>query len=152
MRRIRLAVGLISFVMCFQPVIFPSLNLAPAKILPQYDENTEIVLLGEVIHTDVDSELNLRYLEIQSAKRLYRVFLAPEWFIAKYHVPCLKGGIVEVVGSKFYCEDGVLAVLAKHIRYLPSGKTLVLRDAASRPIWRQGHDWGTCIRYLPKSQ
>jgi|GEM_PF-3096743 len=154
MRHVRhLVFGTISFVvLSLQAVTFPSLAPAAPEIIPQYDENTEIVLLGEVIGSDVDSNLNLRYLDINASRRRYRVFLAPEWFIVKHHVPCILGGIVEVVGSKFYCEDGVLAVLAKHIRYLPSGKTLVLRDAASRPIWRQGHDWGTCIRYLPKSQ
>lgn len=143
----------ISFiVLSLQAVTFPSFAFAAPEIIPQYDENTEIVLLGEVISSDVDSNLNLRYLDINASKRRYRVFLAPEWFIVKHHVPCIRGGIVEVVGSKFYCNEGVLSVLAKHIRYLPSGKTLVLRDAASRPIWLQRHDWGTCIRYLPKDR
>lgn len=145
--------GVISFgILSLQPVVFPSFSVAASRFLPQYDENTEVILLGEVINSDVDSELHLRYLDINASNRHYRVFLAPEWFIIKHHVPCIRGGIVEVVGSKFYCEDGMLSILAKHIRYLPSGKTLVLRDAASRPIWRQGHDWGTCIRYLPKDR
>lgn len=154
MMRIRhFVLGVISFgVLSLQSVFFPPFSVAASRFLPQYDENTEIVLLGEVTNSDMDKDLNLRYIEINSSKRLYRVFLAPEWFIVKYHVPCIRGGIVEVVGSKFYCEEGVLSILAKHIRYLPSGKTWVLRDAASRPIWHQGHDWGTCIRYLPKDR
>lgn len=154
MRHVRhLVFETISFIaLSLQAVTFPSFASAAPEIIPQYDENTEIVLVGEVINSDVDSDLNLRYLDINASKRCYRVFLAPEWFIVKHHVPCIRGAIVEVVGSKFYCDAGMLSVLAKHIRYLPSGKTLVLRDAASRPIWRQGHDWGTCIRYQPKKQ
>lgn len=135
-----------------QSVVLSDFALAAPNILPQYDENTEVVLIGEVINSNIDNEFNLRYLDIDSSKRIYRVFLAPEWFIVKHHIPCIRGGIVQVVGSKFYCEDGLLSILAKHFRYLPSGKTMVLRDAASRPIWHQGHDWGTCIRYQPKNQ
>lgn len=158
MRHVRHFVFGISFfiVLSLQFVTFPSFVMAYPEIIPQYDENTEIILLGEVINSDVDSRLNFRYLDINSSNktgsRIYRVFLAPEWFIIKHHIPCIRGAIVEVVGSKFYCEEGVLSVLAKHIRYLPSGKRLVLRDAASRPIWSQGHDWGTCIRYSPKNR
>lgn len=112
-----------------------------------YDENTEIVVIGRVHNEDMDSYRGLRCIALQSGSRLYRVLLAPNWLVRQMGIRLQKGASIKVVGSKFYAKDGSLCLVARTMKIMSTGETIVLRDRTCRPVWlRSGSKKNSCLR------
>jgi hypothetical protein len=111
-----------------------------------YDENTEIVLAGQVFESHHPPHLGLECFTLKSHSRLYRIVTAPPWFMRGINLRLKMGHKIEVIGSKFYGRDGLVYVLARSLRFVPAGQTVVLRDKACRPVWRSsGCSESSCL-------
>ncbi len=123
------------FVLC-TITIFAVVTKASAQQETGYDENTEVTVQGEVIAPLVTSYMGLECFVIKSGSHTYRVLTAPSWFLTGLKVHIRPKQNIKVVGSKFYGCDGNVYIMAKFIRLLPQGITVVFRDQDCRPVWR----------------
>ncbi len=101
-----------------------------------YDENTEVTVIGKVVNPHANSYLGLECFKIKVCGHLYRVLTAPSWFITGLGFNLKKGQKAKIVGSKFYGCDGQVYIMARYIRMMPHGITVVFRDQDCRPVWR----------------
>jgi hypothetical protein len=106
-----------------------------------YDENTEIIIRGTIKQCAAGPYMKLQCFHLQTRSRIFRVIVAPRWFVRRIELKLNNGEDVEVVGSKFFDRDGCLCVLARSIRFLPSGRNIVLRDKSCKPVWQN-----SCVR------
>jgi hypothetical protein len=103
-----------------------------------YDENTEIVVNGKIRQTLAGPYLGFQCFIVQSKSKSFRVLTAPHWFARHVGLNPQTGTEVEVVGSKFFGVDGSLYLLAKSLTFVESGRQIMLRDKACKPVWRGG--------------
>ena len=107
-----------------------------------YDENTEITIKCKVVKmAPTLPATGFQSIFVKSGERIFRVFTAPLWFLRQIGLNLKDGDKAEIVGSKFFSEDGVLCLLARSIKLHPSGHIYLLRDKSCRPIW---HTKGAC--------
>lgn len=106
-----------------------------------YDENTEIMIRGTIKQCAARPYMKLQCFTLQTGSRIFRVIVAPRWFVRRIELKLNNGEDVEVVGSKFFGRDGCLCILARSIRFLPSGRNIVLRDKSCKPVWQN-----SCVR------
>lgn len=106
-----------------------------------YDENTEIVARGIIRQCEAKPYMNFQCFTLQSGSRIFRVIVAPRWFVRRIRLQLNNGVKVEVVGSKFFGRDGRLCLLARYIRFPSSRRNVVLRDRNCRPVWQN-----SCLR------
>jgi len=106
-----------------------------------YDENTEIVIRGTIKQCAAKPYMKLQCFTLQSGSRIFRVIVAPRWFVRRIALKLKDGEDVKVVGSKFFGRDGCLCLLARSIRFLSSGRNVVLRDRSCKPVWQN-----SCVR------
>ena len=106
-----------------------------------YDENTEIVIRGTIKQCAARPYMKLQCFTLQSGSRIFRVIVAPRWFVRRIALKLNDGEDVKVVGSKFFGRDGCLCLLARSIRFLSSGRNVVLRDRSCKPVWQN-----SCVR------
>jgi len=118
-----------------------------------YDENTEIVIRGTIKQCAARPYMKLQCFTLQSGSRIFRVIVAPRWFVRRIALKLKDGEDVKVVGSKFFGRDGCLCLLARSIRFLSSGRNVVLRDRNCKPVWQNSCVRETsCIRIYYQSQ
>ena len=101
-----------------------------------YDENTEVVVRGTIRQSLMSPYMRFQCFSLQSGSRNFRVIIAPRWIVKRMGLRFYKGIKIEVVGSKFFCRDGRLCILTRSLKFLPSGRNVVLRDKTCRPIWQ----------------
>ncbi len=101
-----------------------------------YDENTEVVVRGTIRQSIVGPYMRFQCFTLQSGTRTFRVIVAPRWIVRRMGLRFHSGRKIEVVGSKFFCRDGHLCLLARSLKFLSSGRDVVLRDKTCRPIWQ----------------
>ncbi len=106
-----------------------------------YDENTEIVIRGTIKQCAARPYMKLQCFTLQSGSRIFRVIVAPRWFVRRIALKLNDGEHVKVVGSKFFGRDGCLCLLARSIKFLSSGRNVVLRDRSCKPVWQN-----SCVR------
>ena len=106
-----------------------------------YDENTEIVVRGTIKQCSAGSYMTLQCFNLQTRTRVFRVIVAPQWFVRRIGLKLNDGTNVEVVGSKFFGRDGCLCLSARSLRFLSSGKKIILRDRSCKPVWQN-----SCLR------
>ncbi len=129
-------------------------NSASASKGTFYDENTEVVVHGVVKHPKSFTFRGLNCLEIESRGRVLYIITAPQWFIDRLNLKLPKGTEIQVVGSKFYGNDGAIYIVARSLKTLPSGRSIPLRDSKCRPVWsKEKHKKSSCMKifYSPNS-
>lgn len=129
-----------SFFFLFIILLFTNTNFAHARSIG-YDENTEIIIRGTIKQCAERPYMKLQCFTLQAGSRIFRVIVAPRWFVRRIELKLNAGEDVEVVGSKFFGRDGCLCLLARSIRFLPSGRNVVLRDKSCKPVWQN-----SCVR------
>ncbi|MGQ9500287.1 MAG: hypothetical protein ACUVQ6_08125 [Dissulfurimicrobium sp.] len=124
----------------------------PVRLLAQdipeagYDENTEITIKGKVIKASLAPNMGLECMIVQSRSCLFRVLIAPMWFIKQIGFNPKDGDSVEITGSKFFGEDGMISLLAKYIKFYQKGRKYFLRDKSGRPVWHtKGVGESSCL-------
>ena len=108
---------------------------ADANELVGYDENTEIITTGTIVHSNGCGFRQLHCFVMESNSRTIRVITAPHWFIERMHVKLRPGMEVRVVGSKFYGQDGGLYLVARSVKTIPGGRCILFRDRNCKPVW-----------------
>jgi len=73
---------------------------------------------------------------LESGKETYTVLASSGWYWKDLKTQLLDGSNVVVRGSKTLGNDMQLYIVAQKIRLLDSGRSLVLRDEAGRPLWQ----------------
>jgi hypothetical protein len=119
-----------------------------AQDIPEvgYDENTEITIKGKVIKASLAPNMGLECMIVQSRSCLFRVLIAPMWFIKQIGFNPKNGDSVEITGSKFFGDDGVISLLARYIKFYPKGRKYFLRDKNCRPVWHtKGVGESSCL-------
>ncbi len=129
-----------SFFFVFAILLLANANSAHAMSIG-YDENTEIVIRGTIKQCAARPYMKLQCFTLQSGSRIFRVIVAPRWFVRRIELKLNDGEEVKVVGSKFFGRDGCLCLLARSIRFLSSGRNVVLRDRSCKPVWQN-----SCLR------
>jgi hypothetical protein len=129
-----------SFFFLFAILLLTNANSAHARSIG-YDENTEIVVRGTIKQCAARPYMKLQCFTLQSGSRIFRVIVAPRWFVRRIELKLNNGVDVEVVGSKFFGRDGCLCLLARSLRFLSSGRNIVLRDGTCKPVWQN-----SCLR------
>ena len=129
-----------SFFFLFTILLLTNTNSAHAGSIG-YDENTEIVIRGTIKQCAARPYMKLQCFTLQSGSRIFRVIVAPRWFVGRIALKLNDGEDVKVVGSKFFGRDGCLCLLARSIRFLSSGRNVVLRDRSCKPVWQN-----SCVR------
>ncbi len=124
-----------SYVCLFSILVLANVPFAYANNMG-YDENTEVVVRGTVRRTMMSPYMRLQCFTFQSGSRTFRVIVAPRWIVKRMGLRFYNGIKIEVVGSKFFCRDGQLCLLARSLKFLRSGRRVVLRDKTCRPIWQ----------------
>jgi hypothetical protein len=71
-------------------------------------------------------------------EKSYLVITAPPWYLIEENVTFQANEVVEVIGSKYIGRDGRLYIVARQLRYTPTGRVITLRDSTYRPLWK-GH-------------
>jgi len=123
------------FILC-TITLFAVVAQASSQQETGYDENTEVTVKGEVIAPLVASYMGLECFTIKCGSHVYRILTAPNWFLTGLKIKIKSKQHIKVVGSKFYGFDGHIYIMAKFIRLLPQGITVVFRDQDCRPVWR----------------
>ena len=140
-----------SFFFLFAILLLTNANPAHARNIG-YDENTEIVVRGTIKKCAARPYVKLQCFTLQSRYRFFRVIVAPRWFVRRINLKLNDGVRVEVVGSKFFGRDGCLCLLARSLKFLPSGRKVVLRDRTCRPVWQNSClRESSCLRIFYKS-
>lgn len=80
--------------------------------------------------------------DLRTKFETYRVIASPPWYWEDLHVELPDGGSTRVIGSKSLGNDGKLYIVAQEI-YLPSGKSVVLRDKDGAALWKGGARGGS---------
>ena len=74
------------------------------------------------------------HLMVKTVKETISVHLGPEWYIARQDMKFAKGDAVQVTGSRL-TFDGKPAIIAREVKKVKNGGTLVLRNEAGVPEW-----------------
>ncbi|MGB9712019.1 MAG: hypothetical protein ACP5J5_04675 [Dissulfurimicrobium sp.] len=112
-----------------------------------YDENTEITIKGKVVNASFVQVMGLECMLVKSKNCLFRVLIAPMWFIKQTGFSPRDGDAVEIRGSKFFGEDGAVYLLSRSIKFTPKGRVYILRDKECRPVWcAKGVGESSCLR------
>lgn len=100
-----------------------------------YDENTEITIKGTI--TEVTRGMRGPVvLKLSHGGRLYGVVTSPPWYLKKNNITFQQGMELEVIGSKYFGENGTLYVIGRRIREVKTGREILLRDTLCRPMWQ----------------
>jgi hypothetical protein len=140
-----------SFFFLFIILLLTNTNFAYARNIG-YDENTEIVIRGTIKQCAARPYMKLQCFTLQTRTRILKVIVAPRWFVRRIELKLNEGVNVEVVGSKFFGRDGCLCLLARSIKFLSSGRNVVLRDSSCKPVWQNSFvRESSCIRIFYQS-
>lgn len=73
---------------------------------------------------------------LETGKESYTILASAEWYWNDLKVDLPDGAEVRVRGSKSLGTDRKLYVVAQKVRILSTGRSLLFRDEAGRPLWR----------------
>lgn len=121
--------------------------VANSYALSGYDENTQVVVSGTVKQVADSHPSGFKCIIIHSKHKNYKILTAPAWYAKKVGLNFRPGAEVQVVGSKFYTNDGKIYLMARSIKSLNSGRYIALRDNRCHPLWDTEHGKGeSCLR------
>ncbi|KJR42937.1 OB-fold tRNA/helicase-type nucleic acid binding protein [Candidatus Magnetoovum chiemensis] len=116
-------------------LIITALIISIPSIALSYDVNTEIVIKGKVVEIP-DIERGPRQFILEHRGIYYRVFTAPWWYLKRIGLELNVAMNLEILGSKFYGEDGYINIIAYRIKDISTGSTYLFRSEDLKPLWR----------------
>ncbi len=121
----------------FASLLYSPPACAEPDVKEGYDENTEITIKGTVaaISRGATGPLILR---LAATGRTYEVITAPPWYLEQENISFTPGLELEVTGSKYFGNDGIVYVVGGSIKFVAAGKEVRLRDTDFRPLWGRG--------------
>ncbi len=101
----------------------------------QYDPNTEVAIRGKI------AEIIIRQhgpviIGLARNDRIYKVLVAPYWYIEQEKIELKTGDDVVVRGAKFFSRRGEIFLVARSMNNITTGKIYSFRDEILKPYWR----------------
>ena len=100
-----------------------------------FDPNTVGEVQGKAYGITQPQNGPVRF-RLESGNDTYTVLASSGWYWKDLNAQLPDGSNVVVRGSKTLGSDMQLYVVAQKIRLLDSGRSLVLRDGAGKPLWK----------------
>ncbi len=136
------------------PFLFLATAFLPAVLQTAHAEEGDVVLQDSGVHYPGGFDPNtvgevqgkayglaqpqngpVRF-RLETGNDTYTVLASSGWYWKDLKAQLSDGSKVAVQGSKTLGNDMQLYIVAQKIRLLDSGRTLVLRDNAGRPLWK----------------
>ena len=136
------------------PLLFLAIAFLPPVLQTAQAEEGDVVLQGSGVHYPGGFDPNtvgevqgkaygitqpqngpVRF-RLESGNDTYTVLASSGWYWKDLNAQLPDGSNVVVRGSKTLGSDMQLYVVAQKIRLLDSGRSLVLRDGAGKPLWK----------------
>jgi len=136
------------------PLLFLAIAFLPPVLQTAYAEEGDVVLQGSGVHYPGRFDPNtvgevqgkayglaqpqngpVRF-RLESGNDTYTVLASSGWYWKDLKAQLSDGSNVAVRGSKTLGNDMQLYIVAQKIRLLDSGRTLVLRNEAGKPLWK----------------
>jgi hypothetical protein len=139
-----LALPLLFCATAFLPPVLQSAHAEEGDVVLQgsgvhypggFDPNTVGEVQGKVYGLAQPQQGPVRF-RIEAGKETYTVLASSNWYWKDLKTQLSDGSNVVVRGSKTLGNDMQLYIVAQKIRLLDSGRTVVLRDEAGKPLWK----------------
>ena len=136
------------------PLLFWATSFLPPVLQTAHAEEGDVVLQGSGVHYPGGFDPNtvgevqgkayglaqpqhgpVRF-RLEAGNDTYTVLASSGWYWKDLKAQLPDGSNVVVRGSKTLGSDMQLYVVAQKIRLLDSGRSLVLRDGAGKPLWK----------------
>lgn len=136
------------------PLLFLAIAFLPPVLQSAHAEEGDVVLQGSGVHYPGGFDPNtvgevqgkayglaqpqsgpVRF-RLETGNETYTVLASSGWYWKDLKTQLPDGSNVIVRGSKTLGSDMQLYVVAQKIRLLDSGRSLVLRDGAGKPLWK----------------
>ena len=139
-----LALPLLFLVTEFLPTVLQTAHAEEGNVVLQdsgvhypggFDPNTVGDVQGKAYGLAQPQNGPVRF-RLESGNGTYTVLASSGWYWKDLKTQLPNGSNVVVRGSKTLGNDMQLYIVAQKIRLLDSGRTLVLRDDAGKPLWK----------------
>ncbi len=136
------------------PLLFSAIALLPLAALAAHAEEGDVVLQGSGVRYPGGFDPNtvgevqgkayglaqpqqgpVRF-RLDAGNETYTVLASSNWYWKDLKAQLPDGSNVLVRGSKTLGNDMQLYIVAQKIRLVDSGRSLVLRDEAGKPLWK----------------
>ena len=136
------------------PLLFLAIAFLPPVLQTAQAEEGDVVLQGSGVHYPGGFDPNtvgevqgkayglaqpqhgpVRF-RLEAGNETYTVLASSGWYWKDLKAQLSDGSNVAVRGSKTLGNDMQLYIVAQKIRLLDSGRSLVLRDGAGKPLWK----------------
>lgn len=139
-----LALPLMFWAIAFLPPVLKTAHAEEADVVLQgsgvrypggFDPNTVGEVQGKAYGLAQPQNGPVRF-RLEAGKESYTVLASSNWYWKDLKTQLSDGSNVVVRGSKSLGNDMQLYIVAQKIRLLDSGRTVVLRDEAGKPLWK----------------
>ena len=139
-----LALPLMFWAIAFLPPVLKTAHAEEADVVLQgsgvrypggFDPNTVGEVQGKAYGLAQPKNGPVRF-RLEAGKESYTVLASSNWYWKDLKTQLADGSNVVVRGSKSLGNDMQLYIVAQKIRLLDSGRTVVLRDEAGKPLWK----------------
>lgn len=139
-----LAFPLMFWAIAFLPPVLKTAHAEEADVVLQgsgvrypggFDPNTVGEVQGKAYGLAQPQNGPVRF-RLEAGKESYTVLASSNWYWKDLKTQLSDGSNVVVRGSKSLGNDMQLYIVAQKIRLLDSGRTVVLRDEAGKPLWK----------------
>ena len=139
-----LALPILFFATAFLPPVLQTASAEDGDVVLQgsgvhypggFDPNTVGEVQGKAYGLSQPQNGPVRF-RLESGNETYTVLASSGWYWKDLKAQLLDGSNVAVRGSKTLGNDMQLYIVAQKIRLLDSGRTLVLRNDAGKPLWK----------------
>lgn len=139
-----LALPLMFWAIAFLPPALKTAHAEEADVVLQgsgvrypggFDPNTVGEVQGKAYGLAQPQNGPVRF-RLEAGKESYTVLASSNWYWKDLKTQLSDGSNVVVRGSKSLGNDMQLYIVAQKIRLLDSGRTVVLRDEAGKPLWK----------------
>lgn len=139
-----LALPILFFAIAFLPPVLQSAHAEEGDVVLQgsgvrypggFDPNTVGEVQGMAYGLAQPQQGPVRF-RLEAGKETYTVLASSGWYWKDLKTQLPDGSNVVVRGSKALGNDMQLYIVAQKIRLLDSGRSLVLRNEAGKPLWK----------------
>ena len=139
-----LALPLMFWAIAFLPPVLKTAHAEEADVVLQgsgvrypggFDPNTVGEVQGKAYGLAQPKNGPVRF-RLEAGKESYTVLASSNWYWKDLKTQLADGSNVVVRGSKSLGNDMQMYIVAQKIRLLDSGRTVVLRDEAGKPLWK----------------
>ena len=139
-----LALPILFFAIAFLPPVLQTARAEEGDVVLQgsgvhypggFDPNTVGEVQGKAYGLSQPQNGPVRF-RLESGNETYTVLASSGWYWKDLKAQLSDGSNVAVRGSKTLGNDMQLYIVAQKIRLLDSGRTLVLRNDAGKPLWK----------------